>query len=83
MMADELIERYIQLGPEYSEVADAVVTEYWIPVWALIGHLHALDGNVLQTAREYDIPIELVRAANAFYLRHRDAIDARLALNAA
>ena len=58
------------------------------PVWALIGRLRAIAGNVdhldqrnaKRLAWDYDLPLGAVRAAWAYYQRHEDLIDARLLL---
>jgi len=52
-----------------------------VPVWALIGHLDVVDGDVDQVAHDYGIPHEAVDASLAYYERHKPSIDARLALN--
>jgi hypothetical protein len=52
-------------------------------VWALIAHLQGLDGDVSAVARDYMIAEDAVLAAIAYYLEHRKAIDARIAINAA
>ena len=35
-----------------------------------------------QVAKDYELPVDAVRAAVAYYERNREAIDARLAQNA-
>jgi|SRR5579884_621295 len=56
---------------------------YGIPVWAIVGHLQGLDGDVAQVAHDYAIPETAVRAAIAYYEEYHAAIVARLAINAA
>jgi len=46
------------------------------------GHLPAADNDVCQVAQDYELPVDAVRAAVAYYERNREAIDARLAQNA-
>jgi uncharacterized protein (DUF433 family) len=54
-----------------------------MPVWALIGQLSTLDGDVEQLAADYELPREAVEAALARYRRNWDFIEARLLLNRA
>ena len=54
-----------------------------IPVWALIDYLKAARNNLETVAAAHEVPVDDVRAAVAYYKRHRDSIDARLQANAA
>ncbi|MGH2460398.1 MAG: hypothetical protein ACRDIY_16210 [Chloroflexota bacterium] len=63
--------------------ADARLRLSGISVWALIGYLRVVDGNVERAAQDYAVPLEAVQAALAYYRRHRSLIDARLLLNSA
>ena len=51
------------------------------PVWALVGYLPAADGDLGTIAEAYQLPLDAVLAAFAFYARHRSDIDARIAAN--
>ena len=73
----------IEPDPHRPGVDRARLIGYGIPVWAIIGHLKGLDGNVAQTAMDYAIPESAVCAALAYYGEHRRDIDARLEINAA
>ncbi len=60
--------------------------EYWlkesgVPVWAIIGHLPAADGDLDVVASDYGVPREVVEAAIAYYERNRALVDARLMMN--
>lgn len=77
----ELIARWIAPDPQQRGRAEACVIQGWVPVWALIGYLPAVDGDIAAVARDYDLPREAVEAALAYYRENRDAIDARLLLN--
>jgi len=81
----ELIERYVDLdtGRYPGGRADARLRYYGVPVWALIGQLGALDGNVDQLASDYELPREAVQAALAYYRCNKEYVDARLLLNSA
>jgi uncharacterized protein (DUF433 family) len=76
--ADELIARYIVLGPEATGPTGARVAGAGVRVWALIGYLRANEQDIARAAADYEIPVDAVRAALAYYERHRAAIDARL-----
>lgn len=77
-----LIDRFIAYGEQGAgSLADARLRDDAIPVWALIGHLHAVDGDAQRVAHNYDIPVDAIRAAIAFYECHRDVIDDRIRAN--
>lgn len=76
----------IALDPIRPGVERARLVEFGIPIWALIGHIGARngevdDGDIIQTADDYMIPEEAVRAAVSYYREHRYAIDAFLDSN--
>ena len=80
----ELIDRYVDTHTERYPAgpADARLREYGVSVWALVGHLHAVGGDVDKVAEDYLLPREAVEAALAYYGRYKKLIDARLLLNA-
>jgi uncharacterized protein (DUF433 family) len=78
---EELIGRYVELNPHKPWLAEARLIGSAISVWALVGALPAVDGDLDKLAAAYDLPREAVDAAMAFYRRHRCLIDARLAAN--
>lgn len=80
---DELIARYIQENPHRTGPANVRVMPYGVPVWALVGHLDAVHGNLQRVADDYELPTDVVEAALAYYEQHKQAIDARIAANAA
>ena len=82
MDTDELITQYIEPNPHYPGIAEARLKRYGVAVWALIGQLPARANDLAQVARDYDVPLEAVEAAYAYYQRHRAVIDARIAANA-
>lgn len=85
MNADDLIRDYVDADAD--EVpdgrAEARLRDYGIPIWALVGQWQALDQDAEEVAREYQIPLEAVEAALAYYRRYKKYIDARLLLNTA
>jgi len=72
------IDRYIEHDPQ-RPWEDALMRENAVPVWAIVGYVLGTDGDCVKTANDYEIPVEAVDAALAYYQRHRTAIDARLA----
>ncbi|MDQ3702016.1 MAG: DUF433 domain-containing protein [Chloroflexota bacterium] len=81
--AQALIERWIEPNPHRRGVDEAWIVGYGVPVWALVGHLPAVDGDLDRLARSYALPREAVDAALAYYSRNTAIIDNRLASNAA
>ena len=78
---DELIARYIELNPRRPGRDRAHVRDAGVEVWALVAYYQdGAPGDVDEVARVYDIPVDAVRAALAYYGRERDLIDARLTL---
>jgi uncharacterized protein (DUF433 family) len=78
----ELIERYIEIDPYRPD--DARLRGYGVSVWTLVGYWRdVVSKDVDKVADDYEVPVDAVRAALAFYERNRELIDARLALNAA
>ena len=78
-----LIDAYIVPALDRPTPDEALVLPGHVKVWAIIGHLATADGQVAQVAADYALPAAAVHAARARYRRHRAAIDARLAANAA
>lgn len=80
----DLIERDPNLpGEDRARVRDS-----GIAVWAIVGYLRALGpeishDTITQAAHDFKVPLNEIAAAVAYYFEHRDAIDARLKINAA
>ena len=72
---EQLIAQYVELNPYHPGSDEAWIVGYGVPVWAIIGAIHA--------AEEYQLPIDAVRAAIAYYQRFMDVINARLVANVA
>jgi uncharacterized protein (DUF433 family) len=83
MNDEDLITQYIELNPHRPGLDEARLKSYGVAVWALIGYLPAVGNDVSQVAHDYDVPVEAVEAAIAYYRRHRPLIDARIAANSA
>ncbi len=78
---DALIKKWIEPNSHRWSSGRARVKKYGISVWALVGLLQGVDGDVAAVTRAYDIPVEVVQAALAYYERHRVVIDGRIAEN--
>ena len=78
---EDLISAYIELTPQKPWPAEARVRGRGVAVWALVGTLPAVEGDLDQVAAAYEVPREAVDAAMAYYRRHQCAIDARLEAN--
>ena len=77
-----LIERHIAQDGADSEPEAAALNATGVAVWAIVGYWRvAAGGDEEQVAADYEVPVEAVRAALAYYRRHREAIDAHLAAN--
>ncbi len=77
----ELIEKWIEPDPWKSGVEEARIKNYGMNVWAIIGYLGGENGDIAEAARAYDVPVEAIEAALAYYRRYRELIDARIAAN--
>jgi hypothetical protein len=77
-LADELVAKHVEPDRKRSGRHNARLVG-GPAVWAIIGYLRGAD--VAETARAYAVPEEAVRAAIAYYQRHREYIDAKLLLN--
>jgi uncharacterized protein (DUF433 family) len=83
--ADALIAAYIEPHAGKPGIAEyrLHVEENGYPVWAIVAYMTITSDNTEQIAREYRISSDAVEAVHAFYSRHQEAIDARLAANRA
>src|SRR5690348_14999026 len=79
--ADALIARWITPDPHVKGLDRAIVGEYGTSVWALVALWRGRKGDIAQVARDHDLPEEAVRAALAYYDRHRILIDHRIWIN--
>lgn len=66
-----------------SGLDEARVVGRGVEVWALVGYVEAYRGDLARVARAFDLPVEAVEAALAYYRAHRCAIDNRIAANVA
>lgn len=80
---DLLISRHVVLPDNSRDPTDARVMPAGYSVWILIDALNAAGGKLDAAAEEYAIDVEVMRAAVAYYSRHRAVIDAKIIVNAA
>jgi hypothetical protein len=83
MTDDELITRHIDPASYRLAPDDARLCEEGVPVWIVIAFDEHVAGDTLHVAETYHVSCDAVRAARAFYRRHRQAIDARIAYQSA
>lgn len=77
----ELIAKYIEPNPNKPGADEVRIKGYLMPVWALVGDYRGQGGNISAVASGYRVPVEVVEAALAYYRKHREVIDNRLATN--
>jgi hypothetical protein len=77
----ELFGRWIEPNPASAEAAEALVLPGCISVWLLIGQLKLDYRKAELVAAQYDLPIEAIRAATAYYSFFQNEIDARILAN--
>lgn len=78
---EESVMRYIEPNPHRPGPANVRIAKYGVPVWALIGYFNAVSGDPKRVAEAYDIPLDAVEEAIAYYQGHKAIIDARIAAN--
>ena len=81
MNETELIKQYIEQHPQRPGLAEARLIMFHVPVWALIGYLQTPGADSARVAEDYAVPRPAVEAAQAYYRRYKDLIDARIASN--
>ena len=75
---DTIITTYIEPHPRKRDPAEARLVHSGTPVWSLIGYLIGVDWDRERTARDYDIPIEAVDAAIAYYYAHEADLNPQI-----
>lgn len=73
-----LIARHIMPDPTHPGLAHYRLRAFGIAVWALVAYYEAVGHDLARVAEDYDLPIDHVRAALAFYAEYSAAIDAYL-----
>lgn len=80
---EALIAQYLEPNPNRPGAANWWLKDRGGSVWAIVGYWKTVGQDVESVATAYVVPPEAVAAALAYYRRHREIIDARLAANAA
>jgi len=78
---EELIAQYIAPHPKKPGADQAIIAGHDVSVWALIGYLHGTSESVPNVAADYDLPVEAMEAAMAYYQQYKALIDSRIAVN--
>lgn len=73
-----LIPDYIEQNPDKLGAAHARLKRSGVPVWALIGHMPVHNGRADLVAADYEVPVEAVLAALAYYHQFEHEIEAEL-----
>lgn len=76
--SEQLVRDYID---ESWVPSRARLREWGVSVWAIIGYLRIYEGDKARVAESYQVPLEAIEAAIAYYHLHRNVIDARILLN--
>lgn len=77
------LSEYVEENPYKPGPGDAWLKRSAVSVWALVAYLKLSNWDIGYVARIYDLPVDEVEAAAAYYEEHRCAIDARLEANRA
>ncbi len=78
---EELIAQYIAPHPTKQGADQAIIAGHGVSVWAVIGYLHGTSESMPNVAADYDLPVEAMEAAMAYYQQHKALIDSRIAVN--
>ena len=81
--SDALIARWLEQSPHHPEPAESWVLPRCVPVWSVIRQLELEYGKPEGVAEAFELPVEAVEAAVAYYRRHQSDIDARIRENRA
>jgi len=80
---ERAIARWIEPNPHKPGPAEAWVLPYCVSEWVIIRQLQIENDDVAEVAEFFEIPVEAVEAAVAYYHRHQAPIDERIARNRA
>lgn len=78
---DDLIGTYIAADPYRPGIADAIISDSGVHVWAIIGAILLAGATLDEVAQDYELPRDAVLTALAYYRRYRPIIIARIAAN--
>jgi uncharacterized protein (DUF433 family) len=77
----ELIDRYIEPNPHKPGEAEVRLRGSGVSVWVIVDYWSSAGFDKQQVANDFDLPLEAVEAALAYYKVHKLLVDARIALN--
>jgi uncharacterized protein (DUF433 family) len=80
---DAAIARWIEIPASSAEPGQALLLPRRVPVWAIVGQLKLEYWKPEVVAGEYELPVEAVQAAAAYYRRHQSVFDEAVAANRA
>lgn len=78
---EALIARHVYVDPSHSTAGEASLVDSGVKLWALVAYRDANIAGLGELVNAYRLSPEAVRAAFAYYRRHRGEINGRLALN--
>jgi hypothetical protein len=82
-VANKLIDRWVEPSPHKPGPAEAWVLPGCVSIWVVICQLEIEAGKAEVVAEDYELPLEAVQAAIAYYQSHKKAVDRRIARNRA
>lgn len=78
---DDLIDTYIAADPYRPGIADAIIGDSGVHVWAILGAILLAGATLDEVAQDYGLRREAALAALAYYRRYRPIIIARIDAN--
>jgi uncharacterized protein (DUF433 family) len=76
----ELIQRHIEHHPYHPGPAHTRLVDSGVDVWIIVASADSVSGDLDQVADTFGVSHEAVQAACAYYSKHKELIDARIAL---
>src|SRR5215218_480479 len=77
----EILGVRIGLDPHRPGLDRVRLLDHGVPLWALFAHLQGVGSDIEQTAVDYNLPVDAVRATKTYYEAHPEYIDAFILLN--
>lgn len=78
---ERLIRTHVTSNPNKPGIAEAWIHPEHVSVWAIVSYLEAVHGDLEQAAHDYDLPLDAVKAAVAYFSRHQSVIAAHIEAN--
>lgn len=76
-----LIAEYVEQNPHRPGKDEARLKKYGVSVWAIAEKYRVTNGNAAHVAWLYEVPIDAIEAAIAYYEQHKAIIENRIAAN--